>query len=173
MSKWTPDHCRVGGADCVPIFHVNPEFTAEWVEQLINNLHLNATVYYAMWDLYRTLADTWERDQHTMFYSWSPHEFLASGKYTRVTFPQYTQRCKDKDTYDCFGGMDCDQDAQDVSKFMSVELPSRSLAAAKFVEQYEIGVVDQEFMLGNLCAPPSLQPLSVSNPASRPAFAKD
>ena len=150
--RWEPDHCKVAGANCATLFHVYPEYAIGWVEQLINNLNLNISVYYAGWDVYQTVRDADAANQPTMFYSWSPHEFLASNKYVRITFPENTQRCKNKDTYTRFGGMDCDQKGEDVFKLSSAELAKKSLAAAKFVEMFNIGLDDQESMLADLAA---------------------
>ena len=151
-SRWQPEHCRLPGADCVPVFHVTPDYTVGWIEQLITNLQLNFSVYYAGWDIYQVVRDAASANWPILFYSWSPHEFLAANRYVRITFPEETQVCRNKDTNSRFGGRDCDVAAEDIYKFSNAALSERSLVAAKFVEVFELGLEDEETMLANLAA---------------------
>ena len=48
--------------------------------------------------------------------------------------------CRNKDTNSRFGGRDCDRSAQDIYKFSNAKLSQKSLAAAKFVEAFDIGL---------------------------------
>ena len=98
------------------------------------------------------MRDAITTDQPTLFYLWSPSEFLASNNYVRVLFPTETESCKNRDTFDRFGGRDCDQGAGDILKFSSATLSQRSLVASKFIEAFDIGLEDQELMLTNLSA---------------------
>ena len=98
------------------------------------------------------MRDAVTANQPSIFYLWAPHEFLTSNNYVRVTLPEESQQCENRDTFNRSGGRNCDQSGQDVYKFSSAALSQRSLVASKFIEAFNIGLEDQELMLTNLCA---------------------
>ena len=90
--KWTSPQCA-GGAPCNPIFHTFPKFAVGWGEQVVSNLNLNFSFFYAGWDLFDFVDTAVSEGQPVMFLLWRPHEFLASNKYTRVAFPESNAVC--------------------------------------------------------------------------------
>ena len=123
--RWEPEHCKLPGASCVPLFHLWPDYTVwdsvdaaptrslsqcerstarpdygvanlmwqvGWIEQLINNLQLNFSVHYAGWEVYQIVRDATAANRPVLFYSWSPHELLASNRRVRITIPTCSTR---------------------------------------------------------------------------------
>mmetsp|Transcript_250 Transcript_250/g.460 ORF Transcript_250/g.460 Transcript_250/m.460 type:complete len:794 (-) Transcript_250:716-3097(-) len=144
---YVPPRCEPADANCVPMYHVFPDYATGWVEQLINNLALNISVYYSGGEVYDLIRSQNAIKQAAMFYSWRPHEFLAGDDYVRITFPEKSQECVDLDTFNRTGGRDCDQDGEPVYKFKRTSLRRYSLAAVQFLEAYSLRLQDQNTML--------------------------
>jgi hypothetical protein len=53
----------VDNPSCATLFHVVPDYTTGWVEQLIMNHRLNISVYYAEWNIYEVVSRATARGQ--------------------------------------------------------------------------------------------------------------
>lgn len=155
--EWTPPRCKESADtfnssdNCVPFFHVVPEYSPGWIEQLIQNLGLNMSVYYAGLGLYDLIRE-FEKDRRPiLFFSWRPHEILAADEYVRVTFPERSHACEALDTDNRFGGRDCDHEGGPVYKYTTSSLADRSRAAHDFLHyRYSLTLDDQYALLADL-----------------------
>jgi len=144
LGRWHPSHCL--DQECVPVLRVYPWYTTGYVEQLVQNLDLNMSVYYAGYEAFDMAREFAEQRRGVLFYAWRPHSLLTTGLFRRINFPERNPECEEKETYDRFGGRDCDIEAQLIYKLKSTSLRSKSIVANEFLERFSLTHSDQDSM---------------------------